>query len=275
MPEAQEDISIEIATARPGGPRNWWTPAIETIVATMVVAIILLLLTQAGQTFETNSILIAILPVLFSFASGKLASFKAFGVELKSAIRQVSSETIEADHSLSTSSAIEFVRVPENAKESIEKIQNYVQQRVPAISFELGWIITKRPRLRNILTSCASTTSSSGSYYKDDDGRFEGLISAEKLHMLGELSEPSLGGYQKIVADIKRGNVRDLPGFIKSKLALAASSTKGYAIESSIRRIATNCPWSTIKANLLVFSNRGQLLGSVLASILRAANASS
>src|SRR5580700_2705889 len=204
MSEDQEDATIEITAEGHRDRHNWWTPAIETIVATMVVAIILLLLTQAGQTFETNSILIAILPVLFwLFASGKLASFKAFGVELKSAIREVSSETIEADHSLMDSSPIEFVRVPENAKESIEKIQNYVRQRVPAISFELGREdYYKASVVKKYLDELCKHDFFKWVVFKDDDGRFEGLISAEKLHMLGELSEPRLGGYQTIVADI-------------------------------------------------------------------------
>jgi hypothetical protein len=71
--------------------------ACYTIIASVVVAVVLVLLTGAGQKFETNSILVAILPVLFwLLASGKLASFKAFGVELKSAIRDVSKETIKS-----------------------------------------------------------------------------------------------------------------------------------------------------------------------------------
>jgi len=66
------------------GARRWITPAIETIIAAIVVALILVALACAGQSYETNWILIAILPVAFwLFFSGRISTFKAFGVELQ------------------------------------------------------------------------------------------------------------------------------------------------------------------------------------------------
>jgi hypothetical protein len=81
MPEEEEDGTIELTAAPSNGSRGFWMPTVETIVATVIVGAILFELSSRELKFETNSILLALLPVLFwLLASGKLSSFKAFGV---------------------------------------------------------------------------------------------------------------------------------------------------------------------------------------------------
>jgi hypothetical protein len=117
MPANEDDATVVLSPAGATTELKWWRPIVETAGAVSVIAVILYALDTRNKNFETNAILIAILPVLFwLFASGRLASFKAFGVEMKSAIRQVSSETIQADQALITSSTIEFAPVDPMSK---------------------------------------------------------------------------------------------------------------------------------------------------------------
>jgi hypothetical protein len=148
-----------MSIAARGEARTWWGPLIEAFVAAILVACILYLLSRSDQKFETNSILIAILPVLFwLLASGRLVSFKAFGVELKSAIQRVSSERLRADQNLMAASKIEFQTVDPRVKEKIDKIGRYIVQKVPAISFQLGRRGSSPQLFQALLTRCGSRT---------------------------------------------------------------------------------------------------------------------
>ena len=87
MSANEDDAAIVLSPAGSTTELQWWRPIVETVGAVFVIAGILYILDTWNKSFETNAILIAIFPVLFwLFASGRLASFKAFGVEMKSAI---------------------------------------------------------------------------------------------------------------------------------------------------------------------------------------------
>ena len=135
---------MEMSDAPPGGSPRWSIALLETIISVIVVSAILIMLTNSRQKYETNWILISILPVLFwLFFSGRITSFKAFGVELKSAIRRLSSETIKPDRDFMATSLIEFEPVSADPKADVAQIQNYVQRKVAALYFEHldAWLI--------------------------------------------------------------------------------------------------------------------------------------
>jgi hypothetical protein len=84
-----------------------------------------------NTTFENNAILAAIVPVLFWLLfSGRVVGFKAFGLELKTAIKTTSNKRI-------TLTSIDFDEAAMGAKEEVEKISLYKEQKLVALSFEL------------------------------------------------------------------------------------------------------------------------------------------
>jgi hypothetical protein len=277
MPANEDDATVVLSPAGATTELKWWRPIVETAGAVSVIAVILYALDTWNKNFETNAILIAILPVLFwLFASGRLASFKAFGVEMKSAIRQVSSETIQADQALITSSTIEFAPVDPDVKGKIAKIAAYIQRKVPAISFELGRQgYYEAAAIQRYLDDLCAYNFFKWVVFKHRDGRFAGLISAHKLRAFGRSAEAQQTGYQSIVRKIEAQTVGDLPGFIGPESELSATSTKGQAIEKLSKTDLDDLPVVDGQRKFVGVLNRGQVQSSILASILRAAHSPS
>ena len=251
------------------GARRWITPAIETIIAAIVVALILVALACAGQSYETNWILIAILPVAFwLFFSGRISTFKAFGVELQAVIRQASVETIR-DRDLILHGSQELTLIKPRQKADVGRIEQYVQQRLPALSFDL--------RRKNYYTAYAiqqylNALSRHGFFkwvvFRDHNngGRFAGLIPARNLQMLG-------GNYGALQSLVEQGEVEDLPGFIGPEFALRLTTTKGHAIERFADTDFDDLPVVDPQGRFVGVLNRGKLQSRLLASILNAARA--
>lgn len=273
---SEEGASLEISD-RGGEPnQKWWLPYVTTVIAVIVIAAILLLIDWWGRAIETNSILIAVLPVvIWLLVAGKITSFKAFGVELKSAINQLSKETIDTDSGLLASSKIDYEAVESNPKEDVSQIQSFIRRRVPALSFEI--------RRKNYYTTEAIeqwiSQLSDHDFFKwviflDNKGRFAGLIPRDKLRTLGvRWLENGTRGYDSIKQRIENHNVHDLPGFIGPESAVTASHTKGEAIEKFSKLEADDLPVVDADRKFAGVLNRGKLHSSLLASIFHAARA--
>jgi hypothetical protein len=249
-------------------------PLVETLVAIVVVAAILSW--HWDRKFETNAILVAILPVLFwLLLSGRLTSFKAFGVELSSAIKQVSNQGIREDQTLTSSGTIEFELVEDVAKENVGKIKEYIERRVRALSFELG----RRNYyagdvIEKYLNELCPYQFFKWIVFKSPGGRFAGLMPAQNLRAFGASHDPEKG-YRSIVERIENKSVDDLPGFIGHQQALSSTETKGDAIERFGKTDLEELPVIDQNDKFVGVLNRGQLFGSVLSSIIKAAHARS
>jgi hypothetical protein len=275
MIKAKEETALDPAARPTSERRTWWGPLIETLVAAIVVAAILYRLGQSDRKFETNSILIAVLPVLFwLLVSGRLASFKAFGIELNSAIRRVSSERITADRNLMASSAIEFEPVDPGTKDKVGKIGSYIARRVPAISFQLGKLdYYDAGAIQKYLDDLSPHSFFKWIVFQYQDGRFGGLMPARKLQAFGESLQRGWPGYEAIKNKIEQESVHGLPGFIGPEHALSVASTKGQAIARFGKTDLDELPVVDGNDRFVGVLNRGQLLGGVLSSILQAADA--
>jgi len=258
--------ALEITPAASGSPVKWWVAVLETVASTFVVAILLKLLSRSGQKYETNWILISVLPIIFwLFFSGRLASLKAFGVELKAAIRRASNETITLDQEL------QYEPVDPAEKADIALIPNYIQRRVTAISFQLGrqgyYAVSA---LRNYLEGLLPYP-----FFKyvvfTRDRRFAGIVRAHTLYLFGTIGQGTESGFRKILASIERGDVKDIPGVIGAELALKATDTRGQAMGKFERTDADELPVVNGEGILLGTVNRGRLVSEVLTSIVRAA----
>jgi hypothetical protein len=262
----EKNRNLEISPAPSGGHVKWRVAALETIVATLVVAVLLKLLSNSGHKYETNWILISILPVLFYlFFSGRLASFKAFGVELKTAIQRASNQKITIDQE------IDYEAVNPEPKEDESLIPKYINQRVSAISFRLGQrdyytVSAIKQYLQRLL--CYPFLR----YVVFVRGHeFGALIRARDLYLFGIIGEGEDSGFQRIKKAIEDDDVRSVPGIVEAMVALKTTNTRRQALERFESTGVDELPVIASDGKLLGTVNRGKLQSEVLASIVRAA----
>jgi CBS domain-containing protein len=269
----EDDSHVAVEIGRPEESRKWWPPVLETIVATIVVALILRALTHSGAKYETNWILIAILPVLFwLFFSGRITSFKAFGVELKSAIRKISAEGIKSEQDFTLARRIDFEPVSADPKAEVKRIQEYRERRIAAIYFELKKTnYYEEHAIKKYLDALTEHRFFRWVVFQDADGRFVGLIAGRSLRTFGGLAWEGGTGYNTIRSMIERGQIDDLPGIVTAESALRDTDTKKTAIDRFSEADADDLPVIDGQGRFVGVVNRGRLLSNVTASILRAA----
>jgi CBS domain-containing protein len=269
---SEDDNEVEVDAGQPDAHVRGWLPLLETVVAAAVVFLILLELAHRHATYETNWILIAILPVLFwLFFSGRIASFKAFGVELKSAIRKISNEGITTDD-LTAANRIDFEPISADPKADVAKVQEYKQRRVAALSFELRRTGYYDPYvIQKYLDALVEHRYFKWVIFQEADGRFKGLVPAPSLRTFGQLSWAASTGYDAIVSMIERGEIGELPGVVTAETALRYTDTKKEAVDSFSRSDHEDLPVIDGRGRFVGVLNRGRLLSSIMASILRAA----
>jgi hypothetical protein len=252
-------------------PGTWVRPAVETIVAAVVVGLILFILACAGQSYETNWIIIAALPVAFwLFFSGRVSTFKAFGLELTAAIRQASGETIkDRDLLIFGSEELRLGEVP--PKGDVSQINGYVRQKISGLSFELSnQNYYTSTAIKRYLDELCQYDFFRWIIFRNRDGTFAGLVPAAELKLVGAGRQ-----YSRLISMIEKGAVSDLPGFVGPQLALSTTDTKGQAIERFAKTDRSDLPVLDESQRFVGVLNRGQLQSRVLSSILNATRVSS
>jgi hypothetical protein len=274
MSKTEEKSGVGILAPATGEKPAWWVPLGETLVAVIIVAAILYW--HGDRKFEMEAILVAVLPVLFwLLLSGRLTSFKAFGVELSAAIKQVSSEGIRKGPTPMASGTIEFEPIQAVSKEDPGKIKEYIARKVRALSFELRKRdYYKEDVIRMYLDELCPYRFFKWIVFKYPDGQFGGLVPAQNLHAFGASQDPEKG-YHSIVQRIENERIHDLPGFVGREQALSASASKGEAIERFGKTDLDELPVVNRDGTFVGILNRGQLFSSVLSSIIDAAHARS
>jgi hypothetical protein len=263
---SEETESLDISNSRAWPDQKWWLPYVTTATATLVIIAILLVIDMWGHKFENNAILIAVLPVLiWLLVAGKITSFKAFGVELKSAINELSKENIYVDSGPTASSKIEYDVIEAGPKVDTSQIQSYIKGRIPALYFQIG--------RKNYYQATAIATWLSHDFFKwvifvDENDRFKGLVPSDTFRAVGKL------GYEPVKQRIENRDVFDLPGFVGQEWALTTASTKGEAIEKFSNLEAHDLP--VVDAANFKFKgvlNRAKLNSTLLAAIFRVSRA--
>jgi hypothetical protein len=270
---SEDDHEVEVEAARPDASTiRWWRPALQALIAATVVFLILAELAHRHTTYETNWILIAVLPVLFwLFFSGRIAGVKAFGVELQSAIRKISSEGIKAED-LTTANRIDFEPISAEPKAEVTRIQEYKQRRIAALFFELRKFGYYNPAvIEKYLDALAENRFFKWVVFQEADGRFAGLIPAQSLRSYGRLGWEGGSGYQSLQSRIEMADIDSLPGIVTAESALRDTDTKKQAIDRFSRSEHDDLPVLDGQGRFAGVLNRGRLLSSVMSSILRAA----
>ena len=181
----EEKITLESSRAQSPRARGFRNPIVETIVAALAVFAILIVLSltrAANKPVENSWIVIAVLPVLFwLFFSGRISSFKGFGVELQSAIRRAADETVTTDIKLET---IKYERGVPSPKVDVSLIQPYIDSKVTALYFELGRQEYYYPSaIKAWLDGLGEHAFFKWVVFQEKDGNFRGLIPAEDTHL--------------------------------------------------------------------------------------------
>ncbi len=274
----EEKITLESSRAQSPRARGFRNPIVETIVAALAVFAILIVLSltrAANKPVENSWIVIAVLPVLFwLFFSGRISSFKGFGVELQSAIRRAADETVRTDDKeLGT---IDYEGIVKDEKTDVTLIQKYIDRRVTALYFELGKKGYYEPKaIKMWLDGLGEHAFFKWVVFQDKCDRFKGLIAVEKIRIFASLKMPPPNGYEMIKTMIEKGDVSDLPGVIgpdpDSDHAIEKTSTKRNAIKQFSKTDAEYLPVLD-QGKFEGVLNRGKLHSSVLESIIRAAD---
>jgi len=271
MPENGEEVERFGMSFASGATSSRWIALLETAVSMLVVWGILHYLGKSTANYQVEWIVIAVLPVVFWLLfTGRLASVKAFGVELTSAIRRESSETIVPDME------IRYQPIDASPKAGVEAIPRYIEKRTPAISFELG----KRGYynsdvIREYLEGLLPHGFLKYAVFNDEDGRFAAMMPAYQLYLVGSLDHEAINGFQPVVEAVEKGSVVDFPGVVTAKAALKVADTKSRAMEIFSRNEADELPVLNDQGRLVGVVTRGKLMSEILASILRAAKCKS
>lgn len=264
----EKNAEFEISSAGTRAPVRWWFAALETGASAIVVAILLHLLSHSGQKYETNWIIISVLPIVaWLFFSGRLASLKAFGVELQAAIRRASNQRIQPDHKIS------YEHVDSQPKQDIEKIPQYIAREVPAISFQLGKTgYYSVDALKSYLEGLLPYPFFKYVVFNHPDSTFAGIVPARTLYTIATTGEGAHTGYRRIQEIIEQDRIHDLSGVVEKSFALKTTDTKRDAVEKFNHIDADELPVINTKGKLVGILSRGKLLSDLLGSILRAAD---
>jgi hypothetical protein len=274
MAVEQQDSAPAISSFQDDGSRRW-VPVLETGVAVVVVATILYVLSyHPTQKFETNSILLAILPVIFwLIISGRVTAFKGFGIEFKSEVQRLSDISIAADRNLLETARIDFEPAVPAPKIDVREINKYIARKIPALSFELGRTNYYKPAaIQQYLNALTPHSFFRWVVFQDRNGEFRGLAKAQNLHAFCQQSRQSGRGYQSIRDKIESGQIDDVPGVITSEYALNTNDTKKEAIEQFSKTDADDLPVTDNQGKFVGVLNRGKLTTNMLNSVLRAAS---
>jgi hypothetical protein len=260
-------------------PSPTWSVAItETLIAVLVVATILAILAMTGQDYDANWIIISLLPVfLWLLLSGRIVGLKAFGVELKSAISQLSSEQIVLHQDLTDKDEIKFEEITATEKDAIDKIPKCIADKVPAFYFELGERRHYEPdAIKEYLNELTKHRFFKWVVFQYADGRFAGLVSAHTLwrysqHQFKVKSDGVGPGYEAIKNCVEKSDIKDLPGIVEADDALRASDSKRSAVEKFSKLNVDDLSVVDANGKFIGILNRGRLLSDLLAFILQAA----
>lgn len=266
LDKSEGDLSVSMGAA--GLPTKWWIAVIETVVSVAVVAFLLRILSNSGRKYETDWIIVAVLPIVFwLFYSGRLVSFKAFGVELTAAIRRASIEQITPDRKIA------YESVDPEEKADISRINDCIARKAPAISFELGRkSYYSGAAIRKYLEALLPYGFFRYVVFKNRDARFAAIMPAYKLYLAGSLREVPQEGFNELRIKIEDGDIGDLPGVVKADAALKTTDTKREAIEKFGKTDADELPVVNGGGVLVGVVSRGKLQSELLASIFMAAS---
>ena len=271
MPENGEELERFGMSFASGATSSRWIALLETAVSMLVVWGILRYLGKSTANYQVEWIVIAVLPVVFWLLfTGRLASVKAFGVELTSAIRRESSETIVLDME------IRYQSINTELKTDQEAIPGFIAERTAALGFELG----KRGYynggvIREYLEGLLPHGFFKYAVFNREDGSFAAMMPAYQLYLVGSLDHQAFNGFQRVVDAVEKGSVVDFPGVVTAKAALKVADTKSRAMEIFSRNEADELPVLNDQGRLVGVVTRGKLMSEILASILRAAKGKS
>ena len=271
--DESNDSAISL-TVLPRQPSNGRAIA-ETIVAVLLVSLILFLLGLRGVEYENNWILIAVLPVfLWLLFSGRITGFKAFGVELKTAIQAASQQTISATRAYGALTSLEYDAQDAGEKRSVNLIAQYNEQKIAALSFELErQDYYKQEVIKRYLDEMLENGYLKWIVFKDREGKLKGLIRADTLRNDAILpwAGPVDDGYRVIRQSIETGAIDKMPGVVQSNFAVKASDTKGTAIQKFSKIDAEHLPVVDDEGRFKGVVSRGKLLSEVMSALIVAA----
>jgi CBS domain-containing protein len=240
----------------------------DTIVAALVfagiIAILAVVKAKAGGRFsiETNWVLIAVLPIIFwLFLSGKIESIRAGGVEVKAVIRTVSAQVVERgrDYSL-----VEFDRISAEPKVGLERIDEYIKRKLPALSFQLGYRGYAGSAIREYLQRLSEHDFFKHIVFEDRGGKFVGMMPASSLLRFGRERN-----FEEVRQAIEEGRVGQFPDLIGRERAVTTSISKRQALETFEQTDADELPVVDEEGRLVGILSRSKLSSGVLAAILR------
>ena len=264
-------ISLTVLPRQPSNGRA----IVETIVAVLIVNLILFLLGLRGVEYENNWILIAVLSVfLWLLFSGRITGFKAFGVELKTAIQAASQQTISATRAYGALTSLEYDAQDAGEKGSVNLIAQYNEQKIAALSFELErQDYYKQEVIKRYLDEMLENGYLKWIVFKDREGKLKGLIRADTLRNYAILpwAGPVDDGYRVIQQSIETGAIDKMPGVVQSNFAVKASDTKGTAIQKFSKIDAEHLPVVDDEGRFKGVVSRGKLLSEVMSALIVAA----
>jgi CBS domain-containing protein len=276
MPEEDDessDSAISLTTLPQQGSNG--RAIVETMVAVLIVGLILFLLGLRGVQYENNWILIAILPVcLWLLFSGRITGFKAFGVELKTAIQAASRQTISTTRAYGALSSLEYDAQDAGEKGSVNRIAQHNEQKLAALSFVLERQNYYKPQvIKRYLDEMLENGYLKWIVFNDKEGKLEGLIRADALRNYATLpwAGPADDGYRVIQQSIETGAIDKMPGVVRSSFAVKASDTKGTAIQKFSKIDAEYLPVVDELGRFKGVVSRGKLLSEVMSALIVAA----
>ena len=181
------------------------------------------------------------------FFSGRISSFKGFGVELQSAIRRAADETVKTETvgaDIKKLGTIDYEGAVPDPKLDVTLIQKYIDRKVTALYFELGKKSIYDPNksyyeptaIKAWLDGLGEHAFFKWVVFQDKCDRFKGLIAVEKIRIFATLKMPPPDGYEMIKAMIEKGDVSDLPGVIGLDHAIEKTARKATPLNNSADR---------------------------------------
>lgn len=240
----------------------------DTIVAALVfagiIAILAVVKAKTGGRFsiETNWVLIAVLPIIFwLFLSGKIESIRAGGVEVKAVIRTVSAQVVERgrDYAL-----VEFDRISAEPKVGLQRIDEYIRRKLPALSFQLGYRGYAGFAIQQYLERLSQYGFFKYIVFEDSEGKFAGMMPASSLLRFGRERN-----FEDVKQAIEEGRIGQFPDLIGRERAVTTSTSKRQALEAFEQTDADELPVVDEEGRLVGIVSRSKLSSGVLAAILR------
>lgn len=231
------------------------------LIASFFLILLLLILINSkvngGFKVETSWIAVALSPALiWLLTTGQLGEFSGFGFALK--LREASARPFSLKLE---GNKIEPQAIPQEEKEGIAKIPEFIQRRIGALTYQLN----RKGYYSNWVTQRYLEELTPYEFFRyvvfvSPEGQFRGLVPASDL--LEQIEQQNLD----FVNIIEEGEIDRLNGLIR--VSVSTNSSKRDALKKMEEQKLSNLPVVDEAGQFIGIVERTKLISSILVSLI-------